>query len=53
MFDRFNAGQAGTLWCYGALAEVFARRLPGPLARDLAEAAAGMQRLAAGPESAR
>lgn len=48
MFARFNAGQAGTLWYYGALAEVFARRLPGPLARDLTDAVAQMQRLAAG-----
>lgn len=29
VFDRFNAGRAGTLWYYGALAEVFGRRLPG------------------------
>lgn len=48
MFARFNAGQAGTLWYYGALAEVFARRLPGPLARDLTDAVAQMQRLAGG-----
>ncbi len=47
MFARFNAGQAGTLWYYGALAEVFARRLPGPLARELTDAVAQMRHLAA------
>lgn len=46
MFTRFNAGQDGTLWYYGALAGVFARRLPGPLARDLTDAVAEMRRLA-------
>ena len=50
MFGRFNAGQEGTLWYYGALAEVFARRLPGPLARELTDAVAQMQRLAANAE---
>ncbi len=49
MFSRFNAGQAGTLWYYGALAEVFARRLPGPLARELSDAVAQMRFLAAEP----
>ena len=47
MFERFNAGQAGTVWYYGALAEVFARRLPGPLARELTDAVAQMRHLAA------
>lgn len=46
MFSRFNAGQDGTLWYYGALARVFARRLPGPLARELSDAVAQMQSLA-------
>lgn len=49
MFSRFNAGRDGTLWYYGALAEVFARRLPGPLARELSDAVAQMQSLAVGP----
>ncbi len=35
VFERFTAGREGTLWYYGALAEVFARRLPGALAREL------------------
>jgi GTP pyrophosphokinase len=35
VFDRFRAGLFGTLWYYGALAEVFDRRFPGPLAREL------------------
>ncbi len=35
MFSRFNAGQAGTLWYYGALAAVFEARLPGVLSREL------------------
>ncbi len=47
MFSRFNAGQEGTLWCYGALAEVFAHCLPGPLACELSDAVAQMQFLAA------
>ena len=47
MFSRFNVGQEGTLWYYGALAEVFARRLPGPLARELYDAVAQMRSLVA------
>ena len=46
MFSRFTGGMAGTLWYYGALSEVFARRLPGPLADDLAAAVHEMQDLA-------
>ncbi len=37
MFDRFTAGEEGTLWYYAALSEAFHRLLPGPLSRDLAE----------------
>jgi (p)ppGpp synthase/HD superfamily hydrolase len=47
MFTRFNAGQAGTLWYYEALSEVFARRLPGPLVRELGDAVTQMRSLAA------
>ena len=36
MFSRFSAGRDKTLWYYRALADVFARRVPGPLSRDLA-----------------
>lgn len=46
MFSRFNAGQDGTLWYYGALAAVFARRLPGPLSRELSGAVRDMRGLA-------
>lgn len=35
MLGRFNAPPGGTAWYYQALAEVFGRRLPGPLAREL------------------
>lgn len=48
VFDRFNAGREGTLWYYEALAEVFARRLPGPLSRELADAVVRMRELAVG-----
>ncbi len=43
MFSRFNAGQDGTLWYYETLAEVFSRRLPGPLSRELADTVAQMR----------
>ena len=46
MFARFNTGQEGTLWYYGALAEVFQRRMAGPLPRELSDAVAQMRRLA-------
>jgi (p)ppGpp synthase/HD superfamily hydrolase len=46
LFDRFTAPMAGTLWYYEALADVFRRRLPGPLAEELAEAVRTMHRLA-------
>ena len=36
VFDRFTGGREGTLWYYGALSATFARRLPGPLSRELA-----------------
>lgn len=37
LWVRFNpeAGKSGTLWYYLSLAEVFKRRMPGPLADDL------------------
>lgn len=37
VFNRFAAGQDGTVWYYGALAEAFNRLLPGPLSRELKE----------------
>lgn len=51
MFARFTGGQDGTLWYYQVLAEAFSRRLPGPLATDLAEAVRDMQRLAHGGDA--
>ena len=36
VFDRFTGGQDGTIWYYQALAEVFGRRMPSPIAADLA-----------------
>ena len=51
VFDRFNAGQEGTVWYYGALAAVFSRRLPGPLATELAGAVAEMRHLAEVPSA--
>ena len=35
VFERFNASAADTIAYYRSLAEIFQRRLPGPLARDL------------------
>jgi (p)ppGpp synthase/HD superfamily hydrolase len=35
LFGRFAGGQEGILWYYDSLAEVFTRRLPGPLAAEL------------------
>ena len=46
MLARFNAPAGGTAWYYGALAQVFTRRLPGPLAREMALAADEVARLA-------
>ena len=51
MFTRFNAGQEGTLWYYVALAEVFARRFPGPLAHQLSGAVAQMLAIAGASQS--
>ncbi len=47
MLQRFSAPPGGTAWYYQALAEVFARRLPGPLARELALATDELAGLAA------
>lgn len=44
VFARFNAGLKGTLWYYGALSEVFSRRLPRPLSRDLADTVTAMRK---------
>ena len=47
MLGRFNAPPGGTSWYYHALAEVFARHMPGPLARELALVAGELTELAA------
>ncbi|MCY1308169.1 hypothetical protein D9M68_756230 [compost metagenome] len=47
IFMRFKAGQAGTLWYYEQLTEVFLSHLPGSLADELARTVAEMKRLAA------
>ena len=48
VFERFRAGQEGTLWYYGALAEAFARRLPGPLTDELQRTTTELMQFAAG-----
>lgn len=47
MLGRFNGGQEGTLWYYSTIAEIFSRRLRGPLATDLADAVRSMRELTA------
>ena len=42
VFDRFKAGQEGTVWYYRSLADAFLRLLPGALSAELAEAVAIM-----------
>lgn len=49
LWDRFNAGKAGTLWYYRALAETFRVLGPTPLAEELARVVAEIERLAATP----
>ena len=52
VFERFNGGREGTLWYYEAVAEVFARRLPGPLARELGRVVDALGQVASGHRSA-
>lgn len=52
VYERFTGGQAGTLWYYGALSDVFSRLLPGPLSAELAEAVQEMRRLSGSGSSA-
>jgi hypothetical protein len=35
LWERFNPGADGTRWYYTALAEVFSKAMPGPLADRL------------------
>ncbi|HEY1856080.1 HD domain-containing protein [Acidocella sp.] len=46
VFERFNAGHAGTLWYYRALAASFQRLLPGPLSAELATTVAELGQMA-------
>jgi (p)ppGpp synthase/HD superfamily hydrolase len=43
VFARFAGDRDGTLWYYSTLAEVFSRRLPGPLASELSTTVHEMQ----------
>jgi hypothetical protein len=45
LWDHFNVGRDEQLWYYRSLAEVFGRRSQSPLARELAEAVAELDRL--------
>jgi (p)ppGpp synthase/HD superfamily hydrolase len=47
LWERFNAGRDDVLWYYRSLAEVFRRRAPGPLATELADSTAELERLMA------
>ena len=46
VFNRFKAGKDGTLWYYATLAQVFERRLPSVLSRELNDSVADMVALA-------
>jgi (p)ppGpp synthase/HD superfamily hydrolase len=41
LWPRFNGGAEATRWYYGALAECFAKVMPGPLSDRMARAVAG------------
>ncbi len=41
LWSRFNGGKDGTIWYYTSLAEIFARRLPGGLAREFERTVSG------------
>lgn len=43
LFDRFKAGQAGTIWYYQQLATCFQARLPGPLSQQLSQTVEAIQ----------
>jgi (p)ppGpp synthase/HD superfamily hydrolase len=46
LFERFSGRREGTLWYYGALADVFDRRGPQPLAAELRRTVETMKALA-------
>ncbi|CAB3806897.1 hypothetical protein LMG28138_05857 [Pararobbsia alpina] len=43
VFERFTAGEAGTLWYYGELSRIFAERLPGALSMEIARTVDSMR----------
>jgi hypothetical protein len=45
VWERFNADRDEILWYYRSLAEVFARRHPGRMAKDLEETASHLAAL--------
>ncbi len=47
LWERFNGGREGTLWYYRKIVRVLARRLPGPVTRELADTVARLEELAA------
>ena len=49
LWDRFNAPSADQIWYYRSLADVFRRRLGGPLASDLARTVADLEWLMGSP----
>ena len=50
VFERFKAGQDGTIWHYRALADAFRRLLPGALSDELRDAVAVVETLGAGTD---
>ena len=50
LWGRFTGGKSGTLWYYRALADAFARLLPGPLADRFGRVVADIERHAAVPD---
>jgi (p)ppGpp synthase/HD superfamily hydrolase len=47
LWDRFNASGEEILWYYRSLSEVFTRRRPSPLARELERTVSELERLGA------
>jgi (p)ppGpp synthase/HD superfamily hydrolase len=47
LWDRFSSGRDGLIWYYGALADVFAARLPGPQSDELLDTVRRMGEMAA------
>jgi (p)ppGpp synthase/HD superfamily hydrolase len=43
LWERFNQGRQSQLWYYRSLADIFVRRLGGPVARELSETVAAIE----------